>query len=168
MLNMKSRAVITLALLAYGGVAAAELKIAVVNIPALVQEAPQAKSARARMDQQFSGRRKELETLQKQLTEQADKLKRDSAVMAPDARTKAEDGFRSKQRDFARKQEEYNEDVARAARTEEGKMREIISKVIESVVKEGKYDLVLSDGILHASDNINITKQVLERLKKTP
>lgn len=155
-------------LMLYAGMAAAELKIAVVNVQALVAEAPQAKAARSRMDQQFSSRRKELENLQKQLTEGAEKFKRDGAVMTPDARAKAEDDLRNKQRDFGRKQDEYNEDVARTARTEETKMRESISKVIDAVVKEGQYDLVLSDGILFAAPKINITALVLERLKKAP
>lgn len=160
--------VLASALMLYAGMAAAELKIAVVNVNALVAEAPQAKAARARMDQQFSGRRKELEAMQKSLVDGAAKFKRDAAVMTPDARAKAEDGLRNQQREFARKQDEYNEDVAKSARTEETKMREAISKVIDATVKEGQYDLVLSDGILFAAPKINITAQVMERLKKTP
>lgn len=155
-------------LLAVSGGASAELKIAVVNIPKLVAEAPQAQAARKRMDQQFAARRTQMESLQKQLVDDAEKLKRDATVMTPDARAKAEDALRIKQRDFARKQDEYNEDVGRAARTEEGKMRETIAKVIEQVVKQGQYDLVLSEGILHAADKINITMQVLDQLKKQP
>lgn len=150
------------------GAASAELKIAVVNIPKLVAEAPQAQAARKRMDGQFASRRQQLEALQKQVVADAEKLKRDATVMTPDQRAKAEDALRTKQRDFARKQDEYNEDVGRAARTEENKMRETIAKVIEQVVKQGQYDLVLSEGILHAADRINITAQVLEQLKKQP
>lgn len=168
---MKRIAVVALALLAFTGVAAAQqaaLRIAVVNIPKLVAEAPQAQAARKRMDTQFAARRTQLESLQKQMVADAEKLKRDATVMTPDARAKAEDALRIKQRDFARKQDEYNEDVARAARTEESKMRETIAKVIEQVVKAGQYDLVLSEGILHANDRINITAQVLEQLKKQP
>ncbi len=151
-----------------GAASAAELRIAVVNIPKLVAEAPQAQAARKRMDAQFAARRTQLESMQKQVVADAEKLKRDATVMTPDARAKAEDALRTKQRDFARKQDEYNEDVARAARTEEGKMRETIAKVIEQVVKQGQYELVLSEGILHAADRINITAQVLEQLKKQP
>ncbi len=160
--------VLSAGLLAFSGAASAELKIAVVNIPKLVAEAPQAQAARKRMDQQFAARRTQLEALQKQLVADADKLKRDATVMTPDARAKAEDALRIKQRDFARRQDEYNEDVGRAARDEENKMRVTIGKVIEQVVKQGQYDLVLSEGILHASDRINITAQVLEQLKKQP
>jgi outer membrane protein len=34
------------------------------------------------------------------------------------------------------------------------------------LAKEDKYDLIVSDGVIYASDRIDITGKVLERLKK--
>lgn len=146
--------------------AVAEVKIAVVNIPKLLAEAPQAVAARKRMDREFSGRRTKLESMQKKMLAEAEKLKRDATTMSADARAKSEDSLRNQQRDFRRLQDEYNEDVGRLEREEMGKLRDSIKVVIDGLVKSEKYDLVLTEGILHASSKVDITPRVLASLGK--
>ncbi len=150
----------------HSSAAVAELKIVVVNIPKLLAEAPQAKSARERMDREFSGRRTKLESMQKKMIADAEKLKRDATTMSVDARAKAEDSLRAQQRDFRRLQDEYNEDVGRLEREEMGKLRDSIKVVIDRLVAAEKYDLVLTEGILHASSSVDITARVLAALGK--
>ena len=146
--------------------AVAEVKIAVVNIPKLLAEAPQATAARKRMDREFSGRRTKLESMQKKMLAEAEKTKRDAATMSADARAKAEESLRNQQRDFRRLQDEYNEDVGRLEREEMGKLRDSIKVVIDRLVASEKYDLVLTEGILHASGKVDITARVLASLGK--
>ncbi|MDX1496666.1 MAG: OmpH family outer membrane protein [Salinisphaeraceae bacterium] len=146
--------------------AAADLKIAVVNIPKILAEAPQAADARKRMDREFSGRRTKLESMQKRIVADAEKFKRDAPTMSNDARARAEDKLRNDQRDFRRMQDEYNEDVARVERQEMGKLRDSIKDVIDRLVKSERYDLVLTEGILHASSKVDITPRVLAALGK--
>ena len=143
---------------------AQDLKIAVVNLPLLLAKSPQAQAARKRMDKDFSARRNRLEAMQKKIVAEVEKVQRDSATMSADARAKAEDSVRSQQREFRRLQDEYNEDVARAEREEMGKLREAIKDVITKMVKQQQYDLVLTEGILHASNKVDITDQVLAKL----
>ena len=145
---------------------AADLKIVVVNLPYILAKAPQAEAARKRMDKDFSARRNRLEAMQKKIVADAEKVKRDAATMSADARSKAEDSLISQQREFRRLQDEYNEDVARAEREEMNKLRDVIKGVISEMVKEQKYDLVLTEGILHASDKADITNEVLKRMGK--
>lgn len=145
---------------------AQDLKIAVVNLPYILAKAPQAEAARKRMEKDFSARRNSLEAKQKKMVAEAEKLQRDAATMSADARGKAEDKLRSDQREFRRLQDEYNEDVGRAERDEMNKLRDVIKNVIGNMVKEDKYDLVLTEGILHASDKVDITEKVLQRMGK--
>lgn len=167
---MKMRMIVGASLLAatllHSGQALAEIKIAVVNIPQLLAEAPQAEDARKRMDREFSSRRTKLESMQKKMVADAEKLKRDAATMSADARARAEDDLRAQQRDFRRLQDEYNEDVARVEREEMGKLRDSIKVVIDRIVKAEQYDLVLTEGILHASSRVDITPRVLASLGK--
>lgn len=158
--------VLALGLVFAGQALAADLKIAVVNIPKILAEAPQAASARKRMDKEFSGRRTKLESMQKKIVDDAEKLKRDAATMSADARSRAEDNLRNQQRDFRRLQDEYNEDVARVEREEMAKLRDSIKTVIDGIVKADRYDLVLTEGILHASTRVDITSRVLASLGK--
>src|SRR5690349_4054420 len=93
-----------IALLAPLGVAHAEAKIAVVNVPRLLDEAPQAKSAMQALQDEFAPRQKEIVQQQKDLKAKEDKLNRDGAVMAENERRNAEKDLRDGQRDLARKQ----------------------------------------------------------------
>ncbi len=145
---------------------AADLNIAVVNLPYILAKSPQATEARQRMDKEFSARRNRLEAMQKKIVSDAEKISRDAATMTADARAKAEDSMRGQQREFRRLQDEYNEDVARAEREEMGKIRDVIKEVISAMVKEKQYDLVLTEGILHASDKVDITELVVKRMNK--
>ena len=58
-------------LLAPLGVAHAEMKIAVVNVPRLLDEAPQAKSAMQALQDEFAPRQKEIMSTQKELKAKA-------------------------------------------------------------------------------------------------
>jgi len=39
--------------------------------------------------------------------------------------------------------------------------------VIKQIAEEGKYDLIVGEAVIYASDAIDITNKVLERLKQT-
>jgi outer membrane protein len=41
----------------------------------------------------------------------------------------------------------------------------LVIETIRTVSKEQKYDLMLTEGVLFASDQVNVTDQVLQRLK---
>jgi len=47
------------------------------------------------------------------------------------------------------------------------KLQKQIIEVIQAVAKEQSYDLILSDGVVWASDSIDMTDQVLKRLGAT-
>src|SRR5437899_1465356 len=101
------------------GVAAAEpvagpvaTHVAVVNIAKLVTESPQAASARQKMDQEFSARRKQLEVNEQKLTADIDKGRKDASVMSADAKKKLEDDLSQRQREFLQQKNQYNSDVA--------------------------------------------------------
>jgi outer membrane protein len=53
-----------------------------------------------------------------------------------------------------------------ARRNEElGQVQRRIFEVIEELAKNEGYDVVLGDNVIYAADSVDITPQVLERLK---
>ena len=44
------------------------------------------------------------------------------------------------------------------------KLQKRIYEAIQTLAKEGNYDLLLTDGVIHASDAINVTSEVQEKL----
>lgn len=151
----------------FSATAAAELRIAVVNVSKVVREAPQSQAARKRMESEFSSRRARLEKMQEKLIADAERLKRDGAVMSAEARDKLEEDIRSQRRDLNRLQQEYNEDVALKEKEELKSLREDILTVINKVAEEQNYDLIIGDGVIYASDQVDLTQTIIGRLQSS-
>ena len=154
-----------LALLAPFGAAHAELKIAVVNVPRLLEEAPQAKAAMQALQDEFAPRQRTIVAEQKDLKSKEDKLQRDGAVMAENERRNAEKDLRDGQREMARKQNEYVEDLNLRRNEELGKLQRSLLQEVQTFARGANYDLVVGDGVLYVNETMDITAQVLSALQ---
>lgn len=152
-------------LLAPLGVVHAEAKIAVVNVPRLLDEAPQAKSAMQALQDEFAPRQKEIMAQQKELKAKEDKLNRDGAVMAENERRNAEKDLRDGQRELARKQNEYVEDLNLRRNEEIGKLQRSLLQEVQAFARTSNYDLIVGEGVLYVNESMDITAQVLNALQ---
>jgi outer membrane protein len=153
------------AMLAPVASAQSQLKIAVVNVPRLLEEAPQAKSAMQALQDEFSPRQREMAAQQKDLKAKEEKLQRDGAVMAENERRNAEKELREGQRDLARKQNEYVEDLNVRSNEELGKLQRSLLQEVQAYARSSGYDLVVGDGVLFVNEQLDITPQVLSALQ---
>ena len=71
----------------------------------------------------------------------------------------------SDQRDIKRLQDEYSEDLSIRRNEELRKLEKEITKTITDIAKKEKYDLILFQGVIYASEKVDITNKVLETLK---
>jgi outer membrane protein len=147
------------------GAAHAEMKIAVVNVPRLLDEAPQAKAAMQALSEEFAPRQREIVAQQKDLKAKEEKLQRDGAVMAENERNKSEKDLRDGQRELQRKQNEYVEDLNLRRNEEIGKLQRSLLQEVQTYAKGANYDLVVGDGVLYATQSLDITPQVLSALQ---
>ncbi len=146
--------------------AAAELKIGVVNTAKVLQEAPQARSSSKSLENEFAPRERKLLESQKKIKEKEERLMRDSAVMSESERRKSERDLLAMKRELKRSQDEFREDLNIRRNEEFGKLQRIISRIIDDLAKEKGFDLILGENVIYATDSIDITKQILERLDK--
>ena len=153
------------ALFAPSAFAQAQIKIAVVNVPRLLEEAPQAKAAMQAMQDEFAPRQREMAAQQKDLKAKEEKLQRDGAVMAENERRNAEKDLREGQRDLARKQNEYVEDLNVRRNEELGKLQKALLQEVQTFARSSGYDLVVGDGVLFVNESLDITPQVLSALQ---
>jgi outer membrane protein len=156
----------SLALLAPLAAHAAELKIAVVNVPRLLEEAPQAKQAMQALQDEFAPRQRTIVATQKDLKTKEEKLQRDGAVMAENERRNAEKDLRDGQREIARKQNEYVEDLNLRRNEELGKLQRSLLQEVQTFARTANYDIVVGDGVLYANESMDITAQVLSALQQ--
>ena len=156
-----------LAMLLFSGVAGAqEVKIGFVNVGRLISESPQATSAMEALQEEFAPRQREIIAMQNAFKEKQSQVQRDLEVMGPEERRNSEQQMRKEERDLSRNQQEFTEDINLRRNEALGKLqRELLREVQVFATNEG-FDLVVSsDGVLYASPVIDVTEQVLERLK---
>jgi outer membrane protein len=146
------------------GTAQAQAKIGVVNVARLLQESPQAQAASQALESEFANRRRELENQQKDLKAREDKLQKDGAVMAANERAAAEKALRDGQREFARKQNEFLEDLNVRRNEVLGQLQRTILQEVQTYAKGAGLDVVVSEA-LYASPSVDITQQVLTALQ---
>jgi len=156
---------VLLALLS-ANLAAAETRIAFVEVARLLKDAPQVQEVRRKLKAEFSRRDSELVAQQKQLKKLEEKLARDGSIMSETESKKLERDIISRRRKLKSEQTAFQEDLALRQNEELGKLRKVIAEVIIDVAQKDKIDLVLESGVIWASDRINITDSVLRRLKK--
>lgn len=153
-------------LLAYGLPASAqELKIGVVNVPVLMDRAPQTKAAMDALQEEFAPRQREFAARAKELEEFTTKVQKDAAVMGETERRNAEKELRDLQREVTRLQNEFQEDLNLRQNEELGSLQRTLLVEVQKYAQEQGYDLVVGDGVLFASNSVNITAEVLQAIE---
>lgn len=165
---MKTKFVLFLGLLLTMTQSYADLKIGFVNIPAVLEKAPQAEKAKKRLELEFSPRDKQLAAQQKEIQNMDEKMAKDQAIMGESARTNLEKDILNKKRDVKRAQQEFSEDFNIRRNEELSKLQRRIIEAIREIAKTQNFDLLLTDGVIYASDTIDITSQVQQKLSIMP
>lgn len=149
-----------------GTVGAAELKIGFVNPAQVSSQAPQAEAARQKLEKEFAPRDKEIVAMQKDLSELEDKLQRDGAVMVDDKKLDLQREIIARRRDIQRTQEAFREDFNMRRNEELAKLQRRILKAVSGLATEQGFDLIVSDGVIYAGRDVDITDRVIERLRR--
>ncbi len=144
---------------------AQELKIGVVNVPLLMDRAPQTKAAMDALEQEFAPRQREFAAKAKELEEMNAKLQRDAAVMGETERRNADKQLRDLQREVSRLQTEFQEDLNLRQNEELGNLQRSILVEVQQYAQEQGFDLVVGDGVLYASSAVVITEDVLRAME---
>ena len=156
----------TIIALAAAPAVAQETRIGYVNIGRLMDQAPQAEVANKALEREFSQRGNALVVERDALKQIQDRLEKEGEIMSAEKRAELERDFRNRSRDFRRAQELFNEDLNLRRNEEIGKLQKQIHLIIVEIAKREQIDLVVADNVLFASDRIDITSKVLDRLRQ--
>ena len=144
---------------------AASIKIGFVDPIRLLDAAPQTKSAKDKVEREFKARDNELVNKQKKLRRDEEKLKRDGSTMSAAERKKLENSIARARRELKRDLADFREDFSLARNREMGNLQKRINDAIVKLAKDEKYDLILGDSIIYASDKIDVTDKILKILR---
>ncbi|MCS4505653.1 Chaperone protein Skp [wastewater metagenome] len=144
---------------------AAEIKIGFVNPAKVSNNAPQADAARRKLEKEFAPRDQEIVSMQEKLRSLEQRLQ-DNASMSESDRQSLQRQIVSLRRDIQRTQEAFREDFNMRRNEELGELQRRILQTVSDYAKRQDYDLVVSDGVIYASDAVDITDRIIERLRK--
>jgi outer membrane protein len=160
---VRGLAALALAVVA-GASFAADYKIGFVNTERLFREAAPAKRAQAKIEKEFAARDAEIQKLAKQVRDLQAVLDKDGATMADTDRRNKERDLANQSRDLTRMQREFREDLNLRRNEELAGIQERANKVIQQIAADEKYDLILQDPVVYASQRIDITDRVIKAL----
>lgn len=142
---------------------AQEFRIGFVNTDRLLKEANTAKTAQAKLEQEFSKREKELVELGNTLKTAGDKFERDAPTMPEAQRSAKQKQLVDQDREFQRKRREFQEDLTSRKNEELQQVLERANKVVKQVAESEKYDVILQEAV-YMNPKHDITDRVLKAM----
>ncbi|MBK6337423.1 MAG: OmpH family outer membrane protein [Betaproteobacteria bacterium] len=164
--NFLGLAVFAAASLAAGAATAqvTDFRVGFVNTERLFREAAPAKRAQQKLEREFANRDAELQKLSKQVQGLQSSLEKDGVTMAESERRNKERDLANLSRDLQRAQREFREDLNLRRNEELASVQERANKVIQQIAEAEKYDLIVQDPVVYASQRIDITEKVIKAL----
>jgi outer membrane protein len=162
--RMSKWLVVALLLLGSGAGIAADYKIGFVNTERLFREAAPAKRAQQKLEKEFAARDADIQRLSKQVRDLQALLDKDGPTMPESERRNKERDLANQSRDLQRMQREAREDLNLRRNEELASLQERANKVIQQIANDEKFDLILQDPVVFASQRIDITEKVIKAL----
>ena len=143
-------------------VTAADLKIGVVDMQAVLAKSPQRKTINEKIQKQFKEKQDALIALQKKGKELQDKMKRDEMTMTVAQKIDSTRQLQALDSEFKLKKTFLDEDLSIAQKQELQKIQVKVIQAIKKVAADEKFDLILrAEAAVHATDAANITDKVI-------
>jgi outer membrane protein len=157
---------ILLSVLSFQSLAQQDLKVGYVNIAAVFAASPQKKAAEASIKKEFTAREEKMKELQSEVLALREKYNREAITMGDKDLMALQEKMIAAERKFKWEQGIIQEDLKIRRQQILAAVQKDIEKAILKIAQDGKYDLILSEGVVFGSARINLTDEVLEELKK--
>ena len=173
MLNkaVKKAAVILLgSMLMLGNASAADVKMGIVDVQAVMQQMPEMATLQATIEAEFKNQMEELTKLRADAKYNYDKLQREGATMSDAQKEELRKTILGQQQTLEEKGKPLQAAMQRRGQEEQNKILARIYKALDKVSKDGNYDFVLHrNTIAYAvdADKKDISALVLDEAKKT-
>ncbi|KAF0164954.1 MAG: putative outer membrane protein [Rhodocyclaceae bacterium] len=152
-----------IALVSFSVGALADSKIGFVNSQKILNDAPQAARAKKKIEKDFEKRDQDLQRIAKQLQGLQENLDKNAVTMAESDRRTKEREFADLNREFQRKQREFREDLSQRQNEEMAAIFERVNKIIKQIAEAEKYDIIFQEAV-YANPRIDITERVIKAL----
>jgi outer membrane protein len=161
---LRSLAALALGALALGTQALAEdFRVGFVNTDRIFREANTAKSAQAKLEQEFSKREKDINDMGNALKAASEKFEREAPTLSESQRVQRQKQLADQDRDFQRKRREFQEDLNARKNEELQQVLDRANRVVKQVAEQEKYDVILQEAV-YINPKHDITDKVIKAL----
>ncbi|MFM2322939.1 MAG: chaperone protein skp [Pseudomonadota bacterium] len=143
------------------------LKLAVVDMQLVLQKAPQIAKINDTLTKQFKGRQDSILQLQNRLKDETSNLEKNAAVMTTEDRNKLEKKVMTDRNNERTMIASFQKDLSKQQSESLHGFSQQLDGVMKKLAAQSGYDLVIQKGsTLYAKNDLDITQQVLEALKR--
>lgn len=161
----KNILIAVMSVMALASVPAAAQSIAVLDYQMALLESEAAKRYSVDAEKKFGNQLQRLQNLEAEAKRLQERMQRDGEKLAQSELEKLDLEFRQKAREFQTQSRELNESKAQSDRQMLEQLKPKLDSAVEAVIQAGNYDLVIDRAaVVDAKPNLDITRQVIERL----
>jgi len=146
--------------------APAAAKIGYVDMKRLLDNAPQVVAGREKLSKEFAPRDASLKADEKRLDDLRERQQREGATMATTDADTLKREIDALDRSIKRNREAMRNDLKSRSDQELDKSWREINDAVVAFAREQGYDIIVPSPVVYASARVDITDQVLERLRK--
>ncbi|MBN2865508.1 MAG: OmpH family outer membrane protein [Thiotrichales bacterium] len=141
------------------------VKLGVVNVALLLEQAPQAKNASSNLEKEFSPQQAELKSLGSKFEKQQSDYQKNKAVMSDSQKMTKERELTMMTREIQRRRNDVQELLNLRRNEELAKLQSIVNDAIKAIGKQQSFDLILYEGIAYTNNRVDVTQDVLKHLQ---
>jgi len=142
---------------------AQEFKSGFVNTDRIFREASTAKSAQAKLEQEFAKREKDLVELGNTIKTASEKFEREAPTLSETQRGLRQKQLMDQDREFQRKRREFQEDLNTRKNEEQQVVIERANRAVKQVAETEKYDVIFQEAV-YINPKHDITDKVIKSL----
>ncbi len=145
--------------------AAAEQKIAIVDVQRVLQSLPQLATIEQTINAEFAERRQEVQKLQSDGNFMVQKLQRESATMSEDEKNQLQQEIQQLGEELQSKGQPLQQEIQIRTNQERDKLLSLIEQAIDAIAAEKDFDLVLNAAVVpFAKSQHDISQDVLDQV----
>ncbi len=142
------------------------LKIGYVNVTKIFSASPQKAKGDEKIKKEFTLRMEKAKELEAAVRALQEKYNREAITMSERDLIELQDKMIAADRKFRQEQAYMQEDLKLRKQQALAEAQKEIGKAIQEIAQDGKYDLILTEGVFFTSQRLDISDEVLELLRK--
>lgn len=156
--------VLAVVLAGFAGNAMAEGRVGFVDVAQIMERMPEAAAVREEIQEEFGREERALRGAHEELMTLQERYERDSAVMGDAERQELEAQIIERRQTLQREQRQLQQQLDERSSREMRRLQQIIGEAVAAIAREEGYELVVYDGVVYASEAVDLTEAVLQRV----